>query len=153
FVDFMAPRSVLAYLSSESVGSPRHGGMVYQASKAATEEAVRVLATEHPELRFTTIAVGATVGTEIGADRDPTIQARFATEWLRRGTIKRAFMEASQLGELIMAMLTPVVLYDAADVREIRIEPAGPIAPDLAAITTAARLPASESRRRVEGAS
>ena len=131
----MVDDGMFVYLSSDSVGKPRHGGMLYQASKAAMEEALTVFRVENPNLRFLTLTVGATLGTEIAMDRDPELQAEVAPEWVKRGLIGQNFMEAARLGELIVDVLAPMLDYSAAAVTQLRIEASGAILEDVGTIT------------------
>lgn len=65
-LEHLSSSSVVAVLSSETVGKPRSGLGAYGASKAALEELLRAWHLEHPVVRFTTIAIGATFPTEFG---------------------------------------------------------------------------------------
>ena len=77
-LDDLAPGSVVAFVSSESVGRPRQGLVPYGAGKAALEEVVRGWRVEHPERRFLLAVVGATMGTDFPRDfRDEA----FAEHW------------------------------------------------------------------------
>lgn len=130
----MAGHGMVAYLSSESIGMPRHGGIVYQASKAAMEEALHVFRAEHPAVRFVNVVVGATVGTEIAVDRDLALMAELAAEWVRRGLLRGGFMEATALGSLLIDMLVPVLDYPSADMTQLTLTATGPILDDIASI-------------------
>lgn len=124
-IPHMSSVGVIAYLSSTSLTKKRHGGIVYQASKAAMEEALVVLRVEHPSCRFVNVSVGATVGTELARDRDPALARLLAPEWAKRGLVSENFMHATPLGQTIFRMIEPVLDYPSANVTEIRIEESG----------------------------
>jgi NAD(P)-dependent dehydrogenase (short-subunit alcohol dehydrogenase family) len=133
-VSNMAEDGMIAYLSSEAIGKPRHGGIVYQASKAAMQEALHVFRAEHPEIRFVTVVVGPTVGTEIAVDRDVVLMAELVSEWVKRGLLRGGFMEAAALGQLLVDVLAPVLAYPPADMTDLTLTATGPLLDDISSI-------------------
>jgi NAD(P)-dependent dehydrogenase (short-subunit alcohol dehydrogenase family) len=75
------------FVSATSVGRPLPGMGAYETSKAAVEELARAWRGEHPEIGFSTIAVGNTLGTEVTASWDPTLLAELGATWAERGYI------------------------------------------------------------------
>jgi NAD(P)-dependent dehydrogenase (short-subunit alcohol dehydrogenase family) len=124
-IPHMSPAGVIAYLSSTSLGKKRHGGIVYQASKAAMEEALVVLRVEHPSCRFVNVRLGATVGTDLARDRDPALAELLAPEWAKRALLGENLMHATPLGHTIFRMIEPALDYPSAYVTEIQIEESG----------------------------
>ena len=72
----LEPGGLAAFLSSDSVGRPRHGLVPYSASKAALDEAILGFRREHPGHRFLRITVGPTIGTEIASSYDPELAGK-----------------------------------------------------------------------------
>jgi len=121
----LAPGGLLAYLGSDSVGAPYHGLVPYTATKAALDEGVRGLRLEHPDIRFTRVTVGPTVGTEIAQEHDPELFARLLTEWLRNARAFEHQMEAGDLGQLIVELLAPALAHTDTEVAEILVRAPG----------------------------
>lgn len=124
-IPHMSPAGVIAYLSSTSLGKKRHGGIVYQASKAAMEEAMVVMRAEHPSCRLINVRVGATLGTDLARDRDPALMELLLPEWVKRGLLSGNLMHATPLGQTIFRMIEPALDYPGAYVTDIRIEESG----------------------------
>jgi NAD(P)-dependent dehydrogenase (short-subunit alcohol dehydrogenase family) len=128
----LAPGGVIALMSSETVGRPRHGLVAYAASKQALEELIRGLRTEHPDTRFCRLVVGATIGTEFGIHFDPAVMAKVAPHWITHGEMRMGFMDPSELGGLILANLAGALAHPSIDVQDMVFRPPGPIMTDSA---------------------
>jgi NAD(P)-dependent dehydrogenase (short-subunit alcohol dehydrogenase family) len=123
----MAPGGVLAYLSSEAVGRPRHGLVAYSASKAALEETVRGWRAEHPELRFCSVCVGATVGTEFARDFDLELAAELFPAWVAHGHMAASMMPVEQVGSAILTVIGTALAHPEVDVQDVILRPPGPL--------------------------
>ena len=75
------------FVSATSVGRPLPGMGVYETSKAALEELARAWRGEHPEIGFSTVAVGNTLGTEVTARWDPQLLGELGAVWAQRGYV------------------------------------------------------------------
>jgi NAD(P)-dependent dehydrogenase (short-subunit alcohol dehydrogenase family) len=117
--------AVIAMLSSESVGTPFAGLVPYAVSKAALEELVRGWRTEHPELRFARVTVGATDGTDFARDFDPELGG---SQWVARGQIPARVMQATDVGTSIARTFGRAVLVPDVDVQDVVLRaPGGPM--------------------------
>lgn len=124
-IDDFAAGAVVAMLSSESVGRPYPGLVPYAASKAALEETLRGFRTEHPDLRFARVTVGATDGTDFARDFDPELTGTLFTEWVRAGAIPARPLDPGELGISIARTLAHAVLVPGVDVQDIVLRPPG----------------------------
>ncbi|HZP29891.1 MAG TPA: SDR family oxidoreductase [Acidimicrobiia bacterium] len=131
-VPHLGPGAVVAYLSSESVGRPRHGLVAYAASKLALEELIRGFRVEHPELRFAKVTVGATIGTEFGLEFDLELAGRLFPLWIAHGEMRKNYMEPPEVGEVVVDHLASSLRHPTVDVQEIVIRPPGPLLTDVA---------------------
>jgi NAD(P)-dependent dehydrogenase (short-subunit alcohol dehydrogenase family) len=75
------------FVSATSVGRPLPGMGAYETSKAALEELARAWRSEHPEIGFSTVAVGNTLGTEVTARWDPQLLGELGAQWAQRGYV------------------------------------------------------------------
>jgi NAD(P)-dependent dehydrogenase (short-subunit alcohol dehydrogenase family) len=73
------------FLSSTSVGRPYPALSIYAASKAALEEMIRGWRAENPDLCFSCIVVGPTIGTEIAATWNMELAAEMVSFWIAHG--------------------------------------------------------------------
>jgi NAD(P)-dependent dehydrogenase (short-subunit alcohol dehydrogenase family) len=78
-------RGRAVYISASSVGRPLPGMGAYEASKAALDELTRAWRSEHPEIGFSCVAVGQTLGTDVYAHWDRQLLGELSAEWLGRG--------------------------------------------------------------------
>jgi len=122
------------FLSSEAVGRPRPGLVHYSTSKAAMEEMVRGLQTEHEDLRFTRVTVGQTLGTDFGNSFEPGQLETVMPRWLAEGHMKSAYMDALDLGAVIVELLTTQLLHPNVDLQSAVVRAPGPVAPPMAAV-------------------
>ena len=115
-------------LSSESVGSPYPGLVPYAVSKAALEELIRGWRIEHPELRFSRVTVGSTLGTDFTRDFDPELTGTLYAQWVARGVIPKQAMRATDVGRSIARTLGHAVVVPDVDVQDLVLRaPGGPM--------------------------
>ncbi len=100
----LAPRSIVAVLSSESAALPRSRMVAYAASKAALETSAAGWRIEHPGLRVSVVAVGATQPTEFGDGFDGDQLGPALTDWARRGLMQEEFMDTGEVAEVLAAL-------------------------------------------------
>lgn len=127
-VPHLAPGAIAGYLSSETVGRPRHGLVAYAASKIALEELVRGWRVEQPRFRFVCIRVGQTVGTDFARDFDADAFTRVWPHWLAHGAMREQHMEPRDLGACIAESLTLALEHPRVDLERIDFRPPGPVA-------------------------
>jgi NAD(P)-dependent dehydrogenase (short-subunit alcohol dehydrogenase family) len=115
----LSPGGVIAVLSSETIGQPRAGLGGYSASKAALEESLRCWHTEHPGVRFSTIAVGSTVPTEFGNSFDMTLLTELMADWARHGLAQQEFMATDDVGDALVKLLAAVLPYPEVNLEHV----------------------------------
>lgn len=120
--------AIVAFMSSESVGRPRKALVPYSASKAALEELIKGWRTEHPDVRFSTICVGATIGTDFSRDFGGDILGDALVEWIRTGHLPANNMEPPAVGESLAQILAVALAHPGIDVTSFAIQPPGPLA-------------------------
>jgi NAD(P)-dependent dehydrogenase (short-subunit alcohol dehydrogenase family) len=116
-----ASRGRYVFVSATSVGRPLPGMGAYETSKAALEELARAWRGEHPEVGFSTVAVGNTLGTEVTASWDPAVLADVGAVWAERGYIHDNGPGAMTVDAAAAAVLS--VLDAPADVRFVLAAP------------------------------
>jgi NAD(P)-dependent dehydrogenase (short-subunit alcohol dehydrogenase family) len=123
----LAPGAFVGFLSSESVGRPRTGLVSYSTSKAALEECVRGWREEHPELRFCTICVGATEGTEFARDFDLELAGRLFPSWISHGHMAGMLMQPADVASAIVDVAANALAHPGIDLQDVSIRPPGPL--------------------------
>lgn len=123
-----APDAIAAFMSSESVGRPRRGLVTYSASKAALEELVRGWRVEHPTIRFSTVCVGATIGTDFSREFGSELLGDALVEWIRTGQLSERQMEPADVGESVAEILAVAMVRPGVDVTSFAVQPPGPLA-------------------------
>jgi len=123
-----ASGGVAFFLSSEAVGRPRVGLVHYGSSKAALEELIRGFQSEQPEIRFTQVTVGQTLGTEFGNRFEPEDLVGVVNRWNAEGHMHERSMQADDLGQAIVELLTTQIVHPDIDLRTAVIRSPGPLA-------------------------
>jgi len=123
-----APDAIVAFMSSESVGRPRRGLVTYSASKAALEELVRGWRVEHPSIRFSSVCVGATIGTDFSREFGSELLGDALVEWIRTGQLSERQMEPVEVGEAVAQILAVAMTQPGIDVTSFAVQPPGPLA-------------------------
>ena len=77
------------FISATSVGRPLPGMGAYATSKAALEELARAWRSEHPEVSFSSVAIGMTLGTGVTDTWDGDLLGELSTVWNERGSCLR----------------------------------------------------------------
>ena len=109
------------FVSATSVGRPLPGMGAYETSKAAVEELARAWRGEHPEVGFSTVAVGNTLGTDVTASWDPALLGGLSATWAQRGYVHDNGPGAMSVDAAAAAVLS--VLDADADVRFVLAAP------------------------------
>ena len=123
----LAPNAFVGFLSSESVGRPRTGLVSYSASKAALEECVRGWREEHPELRFCTVCVGATEGTEFARDFDLALASELFPAWISHGHMASTLMQPADVASAIVDVVANALAHPGIDLQDLSVRPPGPL--------------------------
>jgi NAD(P)-dependent dehydrogenase (short-subunit alcohol dehydrogenase family) len=127
-LDQFAPGAIAAFMSSESVGRPRRGLVTYSASKAALEEMVRGWRVEHPTIRFCSVCVGATIGTDFSREFGAELLGDALVEWIRTGQLSERQMDPAEVGETVAQILAVAMVQPGVDVTSFAVQPPGPLA-------------------------
>ena len=102
------------FISATSVGRPLPGMGAYATSKAALEELARAWRSEHPEVSFSTIAIGMTLGTEVTAAWDTELLSDLGSVWGSRGYLfdnGPGYMNCEEVAQTVVSVLaTPTSL-------------------------------------------
>jgi len=122
----LAPRAIVATMSSESVGRPHWGLASYAASKAALEESFRSWRTEHPEFRFTVIPIGSTVPTDFGKTFRQEILLEAFEKWSHAG-MQTQMMQAGDIAAAVLHTLAVVLPLPTAGIEQLVIRPAAAV--------------------------
>ena len=117
----LAPRAIVAACSSETVGHPRWGLVPYGASKAALEESLRGWRLEHPEFRFSCVAVGATFPTEFAASWDPVRLGRAMEAWARTGTAQAELMQTDHVAGVLVGTFGVAAAYPGVSLEHLTV--------------------------------
>jgi NAD(P)-dependent dehydrogenase (short-subunit alcohol dehydrogenase family) len=124
----LEPGTIVAACSSESVGHPHSGLVPYGASKAALEESLRGWRIEHPEFRFSCVAVGATVPTDFGTSFDPDTLTRAMELWARHGLARADIMKTDEVAEVLVGTFGIAAAYPGVGIEHLTVRsPAGVI--------------------------
>jgi NAD(P)-dependent dehydrogenase (short-subunit alcohol dehydrogenase family) len=123
----LAPGSLMAILSSETVGRPRFGLGAYSASKAALEESVRAWRVEHPRQRLMTIAVGATAPTGFGDSFDPDRLREALDHWTRHGLMTEDLLDPDDVAGTLVGVLGVALEFPAVGLEYLVVRPPSPV--------------------------
>lgn len=99
---------------------PRYAMAPYVASKAALESLAQAFQGEHPELGFTTIAIGDTES-EKAEVVDPHVLEEYVPRWIAGGVMHGRLMTAAPVAEQVVN-----VLASSENVRRLAIWPMAP---------------------------
>jgi NAD(P)-dependent dehydrogenase (short-subunit alcohol dehydrogenase family) len=117
----LSPGAIVAALSSEGVNQPRTALGAYVVSKVALERSLEMWRTEHPEVRFSCVAVGATQPTEFGYQFDMDLLGWALEDWAKRGLAQADFMETSELAVFLTEMFGTGLRFPGINVDHITL--------------------------------
>ena len=115
----LAPGAIVGVLSSETIGQPRSGLGAYSVSKAALEESLRCWHNEHPNIRFSCVAVGSTVPTEFGNSFDLPLLGDLMSDWALHGLAQAEFMDTDEVGDFLVHMYAAALPYAQVNVEHL----------------------------------
>ena len=88
----------------------------YVVSKVALERSIEMWRTEHPSVRFSVVAVGATVPTEFGNLFDMELLTFALEDWAKRGLAQADFMDASEVAVFLTEMYATALRFPGINV-------------------------------------
>jgi len=80
----------------------------YATSKAALEELARAWRSEHPEVSFSTVAIGMTLGTGVTDTWDGDLLGELSTVWFARGHVfdnGPGYMQCPEVADTVVSVL------------------------------------------------
>jgi NAD(P)-dependent dehydrogenase (short-subunit alcohol dehydrogenase family) len=122
----LSPTAVVAVVSSEVVHAPRSHLGAYGASKAALEHTLQQWQEEHPWLRFTTIALGATIPTEFGDRFAPDDLVEALSAWTSSGQDPAVFMNTDEVCDVLASTLASLIEAPSVGMPRIELRPPAP---------------------------
>jgi len=126
-VPHLAEGAVAAVLSSETVGRPRPGLGAYGASKAALSESLRAWRLEHPEVRFSCVALGATQPTEFGDAFDMDTLVPVLETWVRHGLMQRDYMDTAEVASVLVDVLASALAFPSVGLEDLVLRSPSPV--------------------------
>ncbi len=118
-VPSLGPEGIVAVLSSETVGRPRPALGAYGASKAAVTESLRAWRTEHPEVRFSCVMLGATQPTEFGDAFTGDVLGPTLDLWFKHGLMQRSYMATADVAHLLADLYASALGYPGVGIEDI----------------------------------
>jgi NAD(P)-dependent dehydrogenase (short-subunit alcohol dehydrogenase family) len=103
-----ASRGRVMLLSATSVGRPLPGMGAYATSKAALEELARAWRSEHPDVSFSTVAIGMTLGTGVIDGWDGQLLSELSPVWSGRGHMfdnGPGYMNCPEVADTVVSLL------------------------------------------------
>lgn len=125
---YLSEHAIVGFVSSETVGRPRRGLVPYGSSKAALEELVSGWRVENPNIRFATIRVGATIGTDFGRDFSGEILEGCLEDWIKGGHLSANLMVPDDVGGELAELLAVAMLHPNVELTDFSLCPPGPLA-------------------------
>jgi NAD(P)-dependent dehydrogenase (short-subunit alcohol dehydrogenase family) len=107
-VPHVAPDGLVAVFSSEDVTRVRSGLGAYAASKAALEASLGAWRCEFAPLRFTSVAIGATMPTDVSNGFDGELLAEMLECWIRTGHLQNETMDVEHLAASVLGLLAAI---------------------------------------------
>lgn len=107
---YLSPRALVCVMSSESAGRPFYALGSYAASKSAVEDSMRAWRLEHPSVRFVTLVVGTTIGTDFASNFDHEEMMAAFPIWAAQGNAPAEMMDCDEVADAtvgIFASLLP----------------------------------------------
>jgi NAD(P)-dependent dehydrogenase (short-subunit alcohol dehydrogenase family) len=117
----LAPGALVAALSSEAVGQGRYALAAYGASKAALEASWRTWRIEHPEARFTIVAVGSTAPTDFSATFDNDLLIRGLQAWTAQGLMQADLMITDDVADVLVGLLSTLAASPAIGMEHVSL--------------------------------
>ncbi|MBX6390897.1 MAG: SDR family oxidoreductase [Frankia sp.] len=117
------PGGLFLYVSSANVPNPLQGLGAYGATKAALEHSIRTWRLEHPEHRFITLTIGATMPTDIHRDFTGEVLSEVLPKWAN-GVVTAEFMHVDDVGAAIAELTAFALAHPKIAVDDVVFNPA-----------------------------
>ena len=126
-LEHLNPGAVVVAIGSESASQARFGMGAYSASKAALEIMLLGWRNEHPEYRFSCIAVGGTQPTDFGVNFDMELLVPALSVWATHGLLQEDFMATDEVVELMATTLAAALEFPGIGLEHVRLRSPSPI--------------------------
>ena len=101
---YLSGGALVVVASSESAGRPFYALGGYAASKSAVEDTMRAWRIEQPEVRFITLVVGTTIGTDFASNFDPDEMISAFPIWAAQGNAPADYMLADEVADVAIGV-------------------------------------------------
>jgi NADP-dependent 3-hydroxy acid dehydrogenase YdfG len=135
-VDHLSSNGIVAAVSSEAVTRPRAGMGAYTASKAALEASLAAWRHERAPIRFSCIAIGATMPTEISNEFDPELLETMLDDWIGTGMMQTAAMPTDDVAFALLGVLASVLRVPDVNIEHLTLRSPTPVVGSMAAKAT-----------------
>jgi NAD(P)-dependent dehydrogenase (short-subunit alcohol dehydrogenase family) len=126
-VPHMSGHGIVCVLSSETATRPRHGLIPYGASKAALEASMAGWRLEHPEVRFTSVVVGATSPTDFARDFDGDVLSDALERWGEHGLIQADAMTTDDVAGVLVGTLGAALAHPSVGIETFVVRSPSPV--------------------------
>ena len=123
----MAEGAVIGVMSSEAAGRPHYGLGHYAASKSAVEDTLRAWRIEHPAVRFTTLVIGSTEGTEFANNFELEEMQEAFPIWAAQGNFPSWHMKAEEVATVCVELLATLLHHRTVGVDELVLRSPAPL--------------------------
>ena len=120
--------AMILALSSEAVGQQRTGLAAYGASKAALDHMISGWRAEHPGLRVTTVAVGATIATDFSGTFDVEFLTQLMTDWDARGLNQEEYLTPEDVAAVLLGTAATAWRLPGVCVEHLIVRSSSPVA-------------------------
>jgi NAD(P)-dependent dehydrogenase (short-subunit alcohol dehydrogenase family) len=123
----LEPGAIASIMSSETVNQARTALGIYAASKAALETSLTAWRIEHPQVRFSCVAVGGTFPTGFSADFDPELLISAMQDWARHGLVTEGLMAPDEVAEVLLGTYAAGLNFPGLNLEHLLIRSPSPV--------------------------
>lgn len=121
-VGTLSERAIVAALSSDAARlSPRSGLGAYGASKAALEQVLAAWRNEHAPTRFSCVAIGPTMPTEVSNNFDPDLLNTLLEDWMATGTLQLETMVTDDLAFALLGVFAAALPVPGVNLEHLTV--------------------------------
>ncbi len=124
-VPSLAPGAIVTVISSEAAGAPLWGLGAYAASKAALETTIKAWKHEQPGIRFSCLAVGATLPSDFGTHLDPARLGEAFGHW-SSGGYSPQIMETADVAAALVGVLGSILPFPSVNLEYAMVRAPAP---------------------------
>jgi len=124
---YLSNGALVAVASSESAGRPFYALGSYAASKSAVEDTMRAWRIEQPEVRFTTLVVGTTIGTDFASNFDPDEMIAAFPIWAAQGNAPADYMQVDEVAEVTISVFESLLPNKTVSIETVSLRSPAPL--------------------------